>query len=292
MTAQPDQLSLPPAAPAVRPGAGEVDLGTVEWLLSTTRSVRYRLDLTRPVEREVIEECLQLAVYAPNAEARQNWRWYVITDPARRQVLADYYQLAWIGHNREGMGTRRRRWRNASSAGRTHDSARWLAEHIREVPVLVIPCVVGKPVTEQEVQALEVSWRAEADVRFQPQARLVADTTFYGSIFPAIWSFSLALRSRGLGSSITTMHLPFHQFVADELGIPRNVTQLGLLPVAYTRGTDFRPAPRVSARSLTYWNEWDRPRADESLRRALASASAIGPRPSPDTTDKTLEEQK
>jgi nitroreductase len=253
--------------------AADVDLGTVDWLLSTTRTVRNRLDLTRPVEREVIEECLQLAVYAPNAEARQNWRWFVIADPERRRVLADYYQLAWTGHNREGTGTRRGRWRDRSSSRRTYESARWLAEHVSEVPVLVIPCVLGKPVTEHEVEQLEISWRTAADNRYQPQARLVADATFYGSIFPAIWSFQLALRSRGLGSSITTMHLPFHQFVADELGIPRHATQIALLPVAYTRGVDFRPAPRVPARELTYWDEWERPRADESLRRALIQKS-------------------
>jgi nitroreductase len=256
----------------------DAPLETVEWLLTTTRSVRRRLDLTRPVERALIEECLQLAVHAPSAEAKQSWRWFVITDPDRRRVLADYYRMAWNGHNRDGTGTRRVRWRDRGASRQTHESARWLAEHLHEVPVLVIPCVIDRPVTEREVERLEELWRAADDtLRYQPRARLVADSTFYGSIYPAIWSFELALRSRGLGSSITTMHLPFHQFVADELGIPRHATQIALLPVAHTRGTGFRPASRVPARSLTYWDEWERPRGDASLRKALMNGGRDEP---------------
>lgn len=257
---------------AVADAAGAADLATVDWLLTTTRSVRRRLDLTRPVERSLIEECLQLAVYAPSAEARQNWRWYVITDPGRRRVLAEYYKIAWAKHSSEGAGTRRGRWRDRRASQRIHDSAEWLAEHLAEVPVLVIPCVLGRPISDQEIQLAEALWHTDSYTGYQPRARIVADATFYGSIFPAIWSFQLALRSRGLGSSITTMHLPFHQFVADELGIPRQVTQIALLPVAHTTGTEFSAADRVPASSVTFWNEWGRPRADASLRGGFISA--------------------
>jgi nitroreductase len=244
------------------------DLSTTDWLLSTTRSVRRRLDLTRPVERAVIEECLQLAVYAPTAEAKQNWRWYVITDSERRQVFSDYYRIAWSRRNSDSLGTRRVRWREHSGSRRNHESARWLVEHLHEVPVLVIPCVLGKPATEQEIRHCEELWRTAdgSGGSFQPQADIVFDATFYGSIFPAIWSFQLALRSRGLGSSITTLHLPFHRYIADELGIPRQATQVALLPVAYTKGNDFSAPERIAARSLTFWNDWGRPRADASIR--------------------------
>jgi len=258
-----------PRQGAVNNVATAIDLATVDWLLTTTRSVRRRLDVARPVDRSLIEECLQLAVYAPTAEARQNWRWYVVTDQEKRQVLADYYRVAWAKHNSDGMGTRRGRWRDRSGSQRIHESAAWLAEHLHEVPVLVIPCVLGKPFTEEEVHLAEALWRTGDRSEYQPRADIVADATFYGSIFPAIWSFQLALRSRGLGSSITTMHLPFHQFVADELGIPRQVTQIALLPVAHTKGTDFGPAPRTQAQSLTFWNDWVRPRADASLREGF-----------------------
>ncbi len=266
MTGYHERTAADMAAPS-----GAADLTTVDWLLTTTRSVRRRLDVTRPVERALIEECLQLAVYAPNAEARQNWRWYVITDKDRRHVLSEYYRIAWAKRNSEGILARRGRWRDRSGNQRTHESARWLAEHLGEVPVLVIPCVLGSPVTEREVQQLEALWRT-GDDRCQPLARLVADATFYGSIFPAIWSFQLALRSRGLGSSITTLHLPFHQFVADELGIPRQATQIALLPIAHTKGNDFGTPSRVPARSLTFWNEWGRPRADSALREHFISS--------------------
>jgi nitroreductase len=255
----------------IMPAGFTPDLDTVSWLLTTTRSVRRGLDLERPVDRAAVEECLQLAVHAPNAEAQQNWRWYVITNPHRRQVIADYYRIAWTVHNRD-HGPKHSRWRDSRRSRRTHESAQWLVDHLHEVPVLVIPCVLGKPVTAQEVQALEGMFRTDDFGGRQPRVGLTLDSTFYGSIFPAIWSFQLALRSRGLGSTITTLHLAFHEFVADELGIPRQVTQIALLPVAHTKRTDFLPASRIPARSLTYWNEWGRPRIDSSYREALVAA--------------------
>jgi nitroreductase len=261
-----EPIGLALDAPA--PFTSQEDIRAVDWLLTTTRSVRRRLDLSRPVERNVIEECLQLAVHAPNAENKQNWRWYVITDQHRRKVLSDYYQIAWIRRGTDGTGVRRGRWRDHSGQRRTHDSAHWLAEHLHEIPVLVIPCVLGGPMSEQDKHKAEELWRAELDdgTALQPRADLVFDATFYGSIFPAIWSFQLALRSRGLGSSITTMHLPFHEYIADELGIPRRATQVAMLPVAYTTGATFRPPERTAAQSLTFWDDWGRPRADSSLR--------------------------
>lgn len=232
-------------------------LAHIDDVLTTTRSVRRRLDLSRPVERAVIEECLELAVHAPNAEDRQNWRWLILTDPDRRKVIAEFYHMAWLGHNRVGQGRRRGRFTNPQARTSTHDSARWLAENLGRVPVLVLPCVVGRPVTEDTVRRLEASWAAaDANMGFKPKARLVADATFYGSIFPAIWSFQLALRSRGLGSTITTMHLPFHELVAERLGIPKHVTQVALLPVAYTVGNSFAPALRAAASQVTIWDAW------------------------------------
>jgi nitroreductase len=246
------------------------DLKTVEWLLTTTRTVRQGLDLERPVDRSVIEDCLDLAIQAPNAESRQNWRWYVITEPHRRRLIADYYRIAWTVRNRDSTGRRHRRWRDAQGvAQRTHASAQWLVDHMHEVPVLVMPCVLGKPVTSQEVQQLETLWETDHFGGYQPRIGLALDSTFYGSIFPAIWSFQLALRSRGLGSAITTLHLPFHEFIAAELGIPVPVTQIALLPVAYTKRPEFRPANRKPARSLTYWDKWGPTRADSSIREAF-----------------------
>ena len=115
-------------------------------------------------------------------------------------------------------------------------SAFWLVEHLAEVPVHVIPCVLG---------------------RIPENAPTIASASTFGSIFPAVWSFQLALRSRGLGSVLTTLHLFAEAEVAKLLGIPENVTQVGLLPVAYTKGTDFKVAKRPPASSITSFDSWD-----------------------------------
>ena len=82
---------------------------------------------------------------------------------------------------------------------------------------------------------------------------------FWGSLLPAAWSFMLALRSRGLGSAWTTLHLmgDGEKQAADVLGIPfEKYSQGGLFPIAYTKGTDFKPARRLPAEQLTHWNTW------------------------------------
>ncbi len=79
----------------------------------------------------------------------------------------------------------------------------------------------------------------------------------WGSLLPAVWSFMLALRERGLGSAWTTLHLPNEREVADLLGIPFDtVTQGGLFPIAYTMGTDFKLAKRLPGSSLSHWDQW------------------------------------
>jgi hypothetical protein len=124
-----------------------------------------------------------------------------------------------------------------AQTGRVYDSASWLVEHLAEVPVHVIPCLIGKPLAPVNVLS----------------------AAFYGSIFPAVWSFQLALRSRGLGSALTTLHLVHEAEAAALLGLdPAQVTQCALLPVAFTRGTEFQPATRPPAESITFWNRWDR----------------------------------
>lgn len=242
-----------------------IDLDSTDLLLSTTKSVRRRLDLERPVDPAIIEECLSVALNAPNAENRQNWRWLVITDPAKKELLAKYYRLAWLAHNRAGNLRRRSRYRDTRGSQRTHESAGWLATNLARVPVLVIPCVLGRPLGASEIGALETEWQSgDPPGEIRTRADLVSNATYYGSIYPAIWSFCLALRSRGLGTTITTMHLPFHEFVAEEIGIPRQATQLGLLPVAYTVGTTFSPPERSPIGEVVFWNHWTSPRQPDA----------------------------
>ncbi|SPM36606.1 Nitroreductase [Mycobacterium rhizamassiliense] len=206
-----------------------MDIATVDELLSTTRSVRKRLDLTRPVSREVVLECIQLAMQAPTASNTQDWRWLVITDAGKRAAIAEIYRsigaqyLEYAADNAADPQTRR-----------VYQSAMSLTETLGRVPVHVIPCI------EQRIDSAELGVAAAA----------------WASIIPAGWSFLLALRSRGLGSVWTTMHLFKEREVAELLGIPETVTQAALFPVAYTIGTDFRPAKRPPAESITYWDGW------------------------------------
>ena len=202
---------------------------TPDELLSTTRAVRKRLDLTRPVEREVIEECLRLAQQAPTASYSQNWHFLVVTDPARKAALGEIWREVAYPYVQRGGGPRE------GQMQRIGDAVVHLAEHIQDVPVHVIPCVEG---------------------RYEGKSNpLVA--SMFGSIIPAAWSFMLAARSRGLGTVWTTFHLMHEQRAAEIVGIPYDeVTQVALIPVAYTIGTDFKPGPRADLDDHLHWNRW------------------------------------
>lgn len=234
------------------------DVAETDRLLTTTRSVRRRLDLTRPVPREVVMEALQVAVQAPTANNHQNWRWLVITEQGTRTKLAELIRSSWTFH-RNDIWTNAGRRRNDTGARRNYASALALTETLASVPVLVIPCVLGRP---PDIGAINAAWRERmrdkdaADPGHQVRHGETRASIFYGSIFPAIWSFQLALRSRGLGSTITCLHVPHERAVASLLGIPSGVTQVCMIPVAYTLGTDFRPADRYSAEERTYWERW------------------------------------
>ncbi len=201
---------------------------TPDELLSTTRAVRKRLDLERPVEREVLEECLQLAQQAPTASYSQNWHFVVVTDAGKRAALGELWRrVAYPYLDRGGERT--------GQLARIGDAVVHLAEHIHEVPVHVIPCVKG---------------------RYEGKSNpLVA--SMFGSIIPAAWSFMLAARSRGLGTVWTTFHLMHEREAAEILGIPYDeVTQVALIPVAYTKGTEFRPGTRRPLDTMVHWDGW------------------------------------
>ena len=201
---------------------------TPDELLSTTRAVRKRLDLTRPVEREVLIECLQLAQQAPTASYSQNWHFVVVTDAEQRAALGELWRQVAFPYLHRG-GDR------SGQMARIGDAVVHLAEHIHEVPVHVIPCVMG---------------------RYEGKSNpLVA--SMFGSIIPAAWSFMLAARSRGLGSVWTTFHLMHEREAAEILGIPYDdVTQVALIPVAYTVGTDFKPGTRKPLDTMVHWDRW------------------------------------
>ena len=211
------------------------DLAQTDRLLTTTRSVRKRLDLTRPVERDVVMECLRIATQAPSGGNTQRWRWLVVDDAETRNAVAKWYQAShdpYMAANREMIGDA---LVTGSTTDRVMDSSTYLSDHLGEVPIHVIPCWLD---------------------RLPPDASTMDVAGVYGSLLPAVWSFMLALRSRGLGAAWTTLHLGYEREVGDVLGIPETVTQAALIPVTYYTGDDFKPAERRPVETVTYWNHW------------------------------------
>jgi nitroreductase len=209
---------------------------SVDEVLTTTRSVRKRLDLERPVPREVLLECLELAVQAPTGSNAQGWQWVFVEDADKKKALGDIYCANFTWYRQmpepeyaEGDTRGERRQLVVSSA-------EYLAEHMHEAPWLLVPCLEGR-------------------VDEAPQMA----SSFWGSLLPAVWSYMLALRSRGLGSAYTTLHLigDGEKQAAEVLGIPyEKYSQGGLFPIAYTKGTDFRPAKRRPVEEIVHFDSW------------------------------------
>ena len=214
-----------------------LDLGPDE-LLSTTRAVRKRLDLERPVPMELIRECVDLATQAPSGSNMQGWHFVVVTDEEKKAKLGEIYARAFdiyknmpIAAGSVSTGDDER----DATQERVRASAIYLAEVMGRCPVLVVPCITGK-------------------VDGMPN---MMSSSLLGSIIPAAWSFCLAARARGLGTSWTSLHLMFEQEAADVLGIPfEEITQVALIPVAHTKGTDFKPGPRIPLDDILHVDTW------------------------------------
>jgi nitroreductase len=221
-------------------------------LLTTTRSVRKRLDLTRPVAVELVRECLEVALQAPTGSNRQGWHWVVVTDPELRAGIAEYYKRSYDAYRSSRDSTSGSPPRSAAAVisktrvGHTYDdavrqatqqrvasSSDHLAEHMADVPVLVLACI-----------------EAAEELPAENQAGL------WGSLLPAAWSYQLAARARGLGSAWTTLHLRYEREVSQLLGIPPHVRHGVLLPTAYFTGETFRPAPREPLDRVLHVDRW------------------------------------
>lgn len=208
-------------------------------LLTTTRSVRRRLDLERPLPRRLIEECLEVALQAPTGGNRQDWGFLVVTEPERRAALAEIYRRSWTRYLAEGvLGEPPKRSADPAKRGlqkRIGRSAAYLTEHLHEVPALLVPVHRGR-------------------VEGKPS---LVQASAYGSVLPAVWSFMLAARARGLGTAWTTIHLFHEEEAAEVLGIPyAEYTQVAMIPVAYAKGTDFKPGPREPLDAVVRWERW------------------------------------
>jgi nitroreductase len=205
----------------------------IDEVLTTTRAVRRRLDFARPVPRELILECVRIAIQAPTGSNRQGWHFIAVSDPERKRRLADLYRASHEAYR----NMPRPEYEPGDIRAQRHDavssSSLYLAEHYHEAPWLVIPVQAGKP----------------------PQNSFQAG--YWGSILPAFWSFLLAARARGLGTAYTTLHLEYEREAADVLGLPFDrYTQAGMTPVAYYTGETFKPAPRLPVESVMHWEGW------------------------------------
>jgi len=208
---------------------------SADEVLTTTRSVRKRLDFEKPVPREVVMECLELALQAPTGSNAQGWQWVFVEDADKKKALADIYRAngtPYLDLPKPERGDIRDEQIDAVVS-----SAKYLNENFEKAPVLMIPCLEGRP----------------------DGAPAAISASYWGSLLPAVWSFMLALRSRGLGSAYTTLHLlgDGEKQAAEILGIPFDkYSQGGLFPIAYTKGTDFRPAKRLPAEQVAHWDTW------------------------------------
>jgi nitroreductase len=207
----------------------------LDELLTTTRSVRKRLDLTRPVPLALVRECLEVALQAPSGSNRQGWHFVVVTDADQRAAIGEYYRRSFASYAASGQSAGALYADDparATQQQRVGDSAAYLAERMGQVPVLVLPCLEA-----EELPAVN-------------QAGL------WGSVLPAAWSYMLAARARGLGSAWTSLHLRYEREVAEVLGIPSGVRQAALLPTAYYTGETFRPATRLPLDDVLHVDGW------------------------------------
>lgn len=219
-----------------------LDLSSDE-LLTTTRSVRRRLDLERPVERHLIEECLDVATQAPTGSNAQTWAFVVVTDADKRARIAELYRQAWDAYIQMPISAGNLTFPDParqSAQQRTQNSATYLADHFHEVPVMVIPCVAGRP---ERLAGLPPSF---------------VNASVYSSVIQAAWSFQLAARARGLVSCWTTLHLLFEKEAAEILEIPHDeILQTGLICLGHAKGgTDFKPGHRDPLETKVHWDTW------------------------------------
>jgi len=230
------------------------ELAVTDRLLTTTRSVRRRLDLTREVPRDVVMDCIELAMQAPTASNLQSWRFVVVTDPGKKAELGEVYRKTYAAADAplKYVEANRTRYEQIDAGQMTAVllSARHLVDVIERVPMIIVPCVEGR-LPDPTPRALAAS--------------------LYGSIFPAVWSLQLALRARGLGSSVTTSHLWHQDEVARVLGLPADVEQAALVPVAYYTGETFRPADRLPTELFVHWDTWDLDRHMPDVPAELAA---------------------
>ncbi len=212
---------------------------SADAVLTTTRAVRKRLDFDRPVALEIIKECLEIALQAPSGSNSQGWNFVIVTDDLKKSQIANYYRKSFAAYEASPYQPTQLHTDDPSmqeTQAKVLNSTQYLAANLERAPAFLIPCFAGR--------------HDQSDTPHH----LIAGT--YGSALPAVWSFMLAARERGIGTCWTTLHLTYEQEVAEILGIPADYSQVALIPIAYTKGTDFKVAPRKSLEGALHIDGW------------------------------------
>ncbi len=208
-----------------------------QTVLTTTRSVRKRLDFDRPVPRELLLECLEVAVQAPTGSNSQGWQFVIVTDPEKKRAIGEWYRESWYAYAKNRGPRYERDDLRREQLPRVASSAQYLADRMHEIPAMVIPCIEGR---------VDVPGASNQDM-----------AGLYGSILPAAWSFMLAARDRGLVGAWTTLHLKYERETAQLLGIPyERYTQAALITLGFSTGGEFKPAERIALENLIHWEHW------------------------------------
>ncbi|MDH3640743.1 MAG: nitroreductase family protein [Gammaproteobacteria bacterium] len=196
-------------------------LESVDHVLSTARSVRRKLDFSRPVEPEVLFECINVSTQAPTGIGGESWRFVVVTEAEKKQRLAEVYRTVITDMERErGLVIKA--------------TQRALMDRLHEIPAMIFVCTIGVP----------------------PGPEIPAQVGFYGSVLPSAWSLMLALRARNLGSTWTSLLASRQEEVGAILEVPDGVILTVMLPVGYMKGAKLKKADRMDARQVTFWNQW------------------------------------
>lgn len=207
----------------------DYDLASIDYILQTTRSVRKRLDLSRPVDEKVVTECLEIALQAPTGSNAQGWKFLVVTDKEKIGKIGEYYKKSFMAYASSGSPPKKV---DPDQQKRVISSSMYLANNMSSVPMLIFACVKGRTTDSAMASGL------------------------YGSIIPAAWSLMLALRARGIGAAWTTLHLSYEKECNEILGIPEYITTAVMLPVAYFTGETFKKAKRLPLKDVVYWDSW------------------------------------
>ena len=206
----------------------------LQEVMLTQRAVR-RL-LPDDVDDEIVLRCIELALRAPTGSNGQNWEFVVVRDPAVKAKLGQRYAQAWRLYHAAG----KRVTAGDEAMAKVLRAVQWQVEHFTELPVLVVACL-----------------RSTGTSGRPPYVPLphIANTSYYGSIFPSVQNLLLAARALGLGGSLITLPLWSVTSARSILGLPLSVTPCAVVPLGWPRGR-YGPTTRRLVGEVVHLDRW------------------------------------